>query len=322
MDEKELLNTLLNVSERKDARTDHYIQSMQRFLRQSKDWGPQHEQLFAQMSEEIRNDRRYKNLAMIAALVLILAFAGLAWYSYYNRSRNEEALRAFQEANLPIKLVDDGRGQSLTVQLDSSLEGVDEGQRERLQGLLKRFSRLGQYPHLGPHKNLPAVPSGDEDFTWLVRPDTPDPGAPVLGRIRLHGETGEIRPDFLGDEAAGTRFGLTLGEPVEYLSDNTGMSFFVRVVRYETRRRHWVLQFCEAQPRAASCEADAWSREYFVPKSPWGQQPVAFMLASPKWRSTYAVAVGAGEPGVPADAKEVRYAWYFRSIAARIGLGA
>jgi hypothetical protein len=302
MEEKEILNQLVNVADKSEKRVDKYIEITQEFLKNSPDWTEQHGTIFKEMLSEIRSSRKIKNIALIAIIVLtcLLITVSLISFVLNKKSESDQALiETARKAQLAVRLENpNGINKTwLDVKVDPEAES-DPELKKRMNKILESFPALGRHYGLGQNKVLKV--NHEDSYRWTILPESGDT-TQTLGYIKVNQQLGSI--DY-------TNKRVELGEVIRYqeVSD-----FYVKILSY--KRRNPQIPDTEKignKPIVWLPEDDAIT----VDQSANGQiieEP--FFITHSKWENMYVVSIGIGRLGEK-DGKE--FAWYLNSFVRSI----
>lgn len=312
MEEKELLNQLVNVADKSEKRVDKYMEITQKFLKASPDWTEQHGTIFKEMLSEIRDARKIKNIAFVAIIVLsaLLITMSIVTFVINKKSESDQALiETARKAQLAVRLENpEGMNKTwLDVKVDPEAES-DPELKQQMNKILESFPALGRHYGLGQNKEL--MVKHKDNLLWTVLPESGDT-TQTLGFIKVDQKLGSV--DY-------TNKRVELGEAIRYeeVSD-----FYVKILGYKRRNPQipdtveWSLVFGEKignKPISWMSDDNAVT----IDQSANGlikEEP--FFITQSKWENMYVVSVGIGRLGEK-DNKE--FAWYLNSFVRKISL--
>jgi len=308
MEEKFLLDTMLEVASGQEKRIDNYLKSIQTFLKGSKDWTQQHEDIFNEMLKEVRTSRLVKIGSIIAAAVIVVTFIVILIVSGSQDIRiksNERMINLIRNSQLAVKLKNDRNPNGMAVEID--LGSLKRKGKVKDAEILKEVSILGRHYGLNPDRNLKLRnQSNNRSLKFQVFPESCDKEQP-LGTIEIR-----ERNSFLDQESAPVRIGEVI-----FFPDLSNFCIQVSNCRVITTTRGpdneygvlWKVKFGERKDE----DNIVYSQEYPINKTPDGRiETRPIWIYNSRWENFYVVTVGIGRLG---NENNERLAWNLKSFA-------
>lgn len=310
MDEKEILNQIINVADKSEKRVDKYIEITQKFLKGSPEWTEQHGTIFKEMLSEIRSARKIKNIALIAIILLSVLLIAMSIITFVinKKSESDQALiETARKAQLAVRLENpEGINKTwLDVKVDPEAESDPELKR-RMNKILESFPSLGRHYGLGQTKALKV--NHKDDYRWVILPESGDTSQ-TLGFINVDQKLGAV--DYTNKQ-------VELSELIRY---EEVTNFYVKILDYKRRNPNipdtveWHVIFGEQSKENQIVWLDE-QDAITINQSPNGRiEKEPFFVNHPQWKNMYVVSMGVGRLGEKDDTK---FAWYLNSFVRRI----
>lgn len=318
MDEKELLNKMVELASSEEKRVDTYIDHIQTFLKGSSNWTQQHETIFKEMLKEIHNSRRLKTVFSISLVIFIglsIILGGMSFYLNNVKNQKVELIELIRNSQLAVRLKQDANKNGMAVVIDSrdmNLRPQTANKEKKVQEILKEIPVLGKHYGLGPDKNLKLMNIDDENnCKFRVLPDNADMEQ-TLGTFKITENH---------DKIVYTSIPLKIRGDVRYPELN---NFYIQIITYiekpvappADQEVLWKVKFLERNDD----NGVYYSNEFEVEQTPAGRiEKDPFWVHNPHWKSFYIVTVGIGRMGKDKDTNQ-EFAWNLQSVARRFTL--